>query len=126
MRILICSRQASASSASSRGEINGPAAAAASSARRCCAAIDHRGKMPSDCRSPATSATGALTVDARARLRGGGESREQQVGLAVAGETRETDDLALMRHELVIVSLSPGRTRTRTGVSPRAATAAAA
>ena len=68
-------------------------------------AIDHRGKTPSDCRSPATSATGALDRRARARTRGGVEGREQKLGLAVAGEPREADDLALARDELPVVRL---------------------
>ena len=71
-------------------------------------AIDHPGKTPSDCRSPATSATGALHRRARARMRGGGEGREQKIGLAVAGETREADDLALARHHIPVVRLPFG------------------
>ena len=76
-------------------------------------AIDHPGKTPSDCRSPATSATGALTVAPARGCERGGEGREQQVGLAVAGETREADDLALTRHELAIVRLSLRGARAR-------------
>ena len=64
--------------------------------------------MPSDCRSPATSATGALTVAPARGMRGGSEGREQQIGLAMAGEAGEADDLALARDQLPAVRLSLG------------------
>ena len=65
-------------------------------------AIDHCGKTPSDCRSPATSATGPSTVWPGRGARGGGEGREQKIGLAVAGEAGQADDLAFVRHELAL------------------------
>ena len=69
-------------------------------------AIDHPGKTPSDCRSPATSATGAATVRARPWMRGGGKGRKQKVGLAVSREAREPNDLPFSRHHIPIICLS--------------------
>ena len=71
-------------------------------------AIDHCGNTPSDWRSPATSATGALISAAGAPAARRVEGGEQQVGLAVAGEAREADDLAAPRDELVAVALPLG------------------
>ena len=41
-------------------------------------------------------------------MRGGGEGRQQKIGLAVTGETGEADDLALARHKIPIAGLSFG------------------
>ena len=71
-------------------------------------AIDHCGKTPSDCRSPATSATGALTSAPARRRAAASKVGEQQIGLAVAGETREADDLARMRDQFLAVALTLG------------------
>ena len=70
--------------------------------------IDQSGKMPSVWRSPATSATGS--VDARV-ARAPPRRREQlaeHLGLALAAEPGEADDLAAMGDELGAVRL-PGR-----------------
>ena len=71
-------------------------------------AIDHCGKTPSDCRSPATRAIGPLTVAVGLPARGGGKGRQQKIGLAVAGETGKPDDFALARDDAPVVRLPFG------------------
>ena len=108
VRILMRSRQPLASSSSRRGESSGPERNFFSDRTPMLWAIDHPGKTPSDCRSPATSATGAATVAPDARMRGGCEGRKQKVGLAVSREARKANDLALARHHIPIICLSLG------------------
>ena len=71
VRILMRSRQASASAVSRRGEISGPDAQPASERTPMFLAIDHCGKTPSECRSPATRATGRVPTSAARTARRG-------------------------------------------------------
>ncbi len=70
-------------------------------------AIDQCGKMPSDAVA-GDQRDRPRDCFARARARGGVEDGEQQIGLAVAGEAREADDLALPRDEFLSVRLALG------------------
>ena len=84
-------------------------------------AIDQSGKTPSLCRSPATRATGAVDF-ARCGPCGPAaevENGDEEIGLAMAREAREADDLALPGHDLAPVRLAlrpdadPDRRRRR-------------
>ena len=72
--------------------------------------IDQSGKMPSVWRSPATSATGSLTLASRPSPRRGEELAEH-LGLALAAEPGEPDDLAAVGGELAPVRLRRRRAR---------------
>ena len=67
------------SSASRSREIRRPLRSRAIEPMPMFSAIDHSGKMPSDWRSPATSATGRGHLDAGPGARRRGEDRQQQV-----------------------------------------------
>ena len=119
------SRQELASAVSrARRDQQARRASRSATARRCSRAIDHCGKTPSDCRSPATSATGAVDLGAGPAARRGVERRDQQIGLAVAGEPGKADDLALVRDAARAPSVCrsrPGAHAQRRARAPRRA-----
>ena len=101
--------QNSASSASRCGEISRPLRSRASERMPIFSEIDHCGKMPSRLAVAGDQRhrRGRPRCRACARARGG-EDREQQVGLAMAGKPGKADDLALVRDELLAVLLPRG------------------